>query len=531
MQMPLEPTEHARLVGLIHTSRVNKQFDTAEKFCRRLLDADQQDLEAVLLLASVYIDKGEYLRARSTVLESAASGVTDLLAAAALIARLRGFSEFRAIDRLFQQLPDKRDIPTEALLALSAEASLHGDSDRAGAYVKEALRRDPESPASLLAAGGLCMTQGNLGEAERYLERVLAMDPCLPEVYWQLSKLRKQTPENNHIGQIARVLQKFRRMDAQSAAMIYTALHNELNDVMDFDSAWEALQRACSSKRSVVDYSTSESVELVDELIKSNERLGATLPPANSGELTPIFIVGMHRSGTTLVEQMIACSPEVCPGGELYDFACAMRFATDTPSMGPVNVGIARKAHTIDFAKVGRSYLDNATWRARGKLFQTDKLPSNFLNIGYILHALPGAKIIHMSRDPVETCFSNLRELFSGVNLYAYRMDELADYYLQYMRMMEHWNSIHGDRILNVKYSELVDDPESVMRSVAEFCGIAYCDEMRDPRNNNNAVNTASVVQVRSAVRRESKPKWAPYGEKLQPLIDRLQQGGVKITH
>lgn len=528
--MSLEPTEHSRLVQLVHTSLQNGQYEAGENFCARMLAEDQWDLQANMLLVLVCLAKGEYRRGREIALQASAAEKLDVAGVASLISRLRGFAEYQAIDRVFARLPDQRDIPTEALLALSAEASLHGDGARAAAYVKEALRRDPAHPPSMLAAGGLCLIQGNIEESERYLERALAANPFAPAVYWQLSKLKKYTAEANHIGLIARLLKSAKRIDAEGAAMLYTALHKELDDIKEYGPAWEALERACSSKRSVLRYSTDETAVLIDELIKSSEMLGSAPPTVANGGLTPVFIVGMHRSGTTLMEQMITCSPEACAGGELYDFPCAMKLATDTPSLGAVNVGIARKASASDFQEVGRFYLDRAEWRAQGKKIQTDKLPSNFLNIGYILQALPNAKVIHMSRDPMETCFSNLRELFSGVNQYSYRQDELAGYYLQYKRLMNHWNSKFGDRILAVDYSKLTAYPADVMKEVAEFCGIVYREEMNDPRNNKKPVATASAVQVRGGISRESQPKWAPYASKLQPLIGHLREGGVHVA-
>ena len=161
--------------------------------------------------------------------------------------------------------------------------------------------------------------------------------------------------------------------------------------------------------------------------------------------------------------------------------------------------------------------------------FFTDKLPSNFLNIGFICRALPQAKILHMVRDPVETCFSNLRELFSEANPYSYDQLELADYFIQYRRLMAHWHAVHPGRILDVDYAELTRDPEAVMRKVAAFCGIDYVDAMRDPRSSTRAVATASAVQVRDKVIRREVPKWAPYAKHLQPLIAALRQGGVEV--
>ena len=250
---------------------------------------------------------------------------------------------------------------------------------------------------------------------------------------------------------------------------------------------------------------------------------------ASIGGKLPIFIVGMHRSGTTLLEQLLDGSPQVRGVGELYDFTSAMRYATDHHCKGVIDRTIIERARDADFDEIGTRYLDGMAWRLGSERFFTDKLPSNFLNLGFICRALPQAKILHMVRDPVETCFSNLRELFSEANPYSYDQLELADYFLQYRRLMAHWHAAYPGRILDVDYAQLTRDPEAVMRKVAAFCGIDYIDAMCDPRSSTRAVSTASAVQVRDQVVRRELPKWAPYAKYLQPLIEALRQGGVEI--
>ena len=206
-----------------------------------------------------------------------------------------------------------------------------------------------------------------------------------------------------------------------------------------------------------------------------------------------------------------------------------MRYATDHHCKGVIDRTIVERAGDVDFGEVGQRYLDGMAWRLGDERCFTDKLPSNFLNIGFICRALPQARILHMVRDPVETCFSNLRELFSDANPYSYDQRELADYYLQYRRLMAHWHAAYPGRILDVDYAELTRDPAGVMRMVAAFCGIDYLDAMSDPRSSGRAVATASAVQVRDRVVRRDVPKWAPYAKHMQPLVAALRQGGVEV--
>ncbi|HEY4559272.1 MAG TPA: sulfotransferase, partial [Lysobacter sp.] len=141
----------------------------------------------------------------------------------------------------------------------------------------------------------------------------------------------------------------------------------------------------------------------------------------------------------------------------------------------------------------------------------------------YIARALPQAKILHMVRDPVETCFSNLRELFSDANAYSYDLGELAHYHGQYRRLMAHWHATLPGRILDVDYARLTRDPEPVLREVAAFCGFDFDPAMLDTRAARRGVATASAVQVRQGIQKREVPKWAPYATQLQPLIDALR--------
>jgi hypothetical protein len=259
----------------------------------------------------------------------------------------------------------------------------------------------------------------------------------------------------------------------------------------------------------------------------------AALPPAMPPAMadatmrTPVFIVGMHRSGTTLLEQLLDGHSQVQAIGELYDFPSQMRNATDHHCKGPIDATIVARADGVDFDAVGRGYLAGLQWRLGKERFFTDKLPSNFLNLGFICRALPQAKILHMVRDPVETCFSNLRELFAEANPYSYDPLELAEFFLQYRRLMRHWHAAYPGRILDVDYAQLTRDPGRVLHDVADFCGFPFEPGMLELSARTRGIATASAVQVREGVVAREQPKWAPYAAHLQPLIRALEAGGA----
>ncbi|MDQ3229877.1 MAG: sulfotransferase [Pseudomonadota bacterium] len=245
-------------------------------------------------------------------------------------------------------------------------------------------------------------------------------------------------------------------------------------------------------------------------------------PSALAGKI-PIFITGMHRSGTTLLEHLLSGHADINAVGELYDFTASMRYATDHHCKGVIDTTIVERAQNTDFDGVGRAYLAGLEWRMDQRRYFTDKLPSNFLNIGFICRALPDAKILHMTRDAVETCFSNLRELYSDANPYSYDQIELAEFFLQYKRLMRHWHEAYPGRIFDVDYAGLTRDPEKTMRDVAGFCGFPFEPAMLDVGGNTRSVSTASAVQVRNKVSTRKTPKWEPYVDYLRPMIQHLR--------
>jgi tetratricopeptide (TPR) repeat protein len=464
---------------------------------------------------------GHYRAARSAALQAAVARPMPPQAVGELLPRLRTFNEAGAFHRVLEALGTPARIPIPMLLSCAAQLSYFNEQERALEYLDEARRADPDYPAALLARAQVLTYLARFDEAEADLDRVLRRAPELAQTYWLLSRLRRWDAGRNHVDAIRAQLARPGR-SGDDLALLGFALHKELDDLGDHEAAALALGDACRAKRSTLRYDPAESRQLVDALIAADEAAPRDTTAAGPGARTPVFIAGMHRSGTTLLEQLLDGHPDVRGIGELYDFTAQMRYATDHHCRGVVDATIAARAGGVDFAAVGLGYLERMEWRLGAERCFTDKLPSNFLNIGFICRALPQARILHMVRDPVEVCFSNLRELFSDANPYSYDQLELADYYHQYRRLMDHWRKAWPGRILDVGYTELTRAPEATMRRVAEFCGLAFEPAMLDIGARRRGVATASAVQVREGIVARERPKWAPYEAWLQPLIHAL---------
>lgn len=503
-----------------------RDWNTAAAALRELTALAPASLRAWIDLSYAESFLGHYRAAREAISKATALPAGAPADMADLIARLRTFNDAPAIQAIAHALLQAPDADAALLSACAMQASNLNDHALALRCAEAAVRRAPEDASARLVRGQQYAQHARLDEAADDFEWALQRVPQMGFAWWSLARLRRQTADANHVDALRALVSRRPQAPANLAAAAF-ALHKELDDLGDVEGAWQALVEACAAKRSLLAYDKTDSRRLVDVLVAMPAAGVASIPaPADK---TPIFIVGMHRSGTTLLEQLLDGSPQVRGVGELYDFTSAMRDAADHHCRGVIDETIVARASSIDFARAGRHYLDGMAWRLGEEPFFTDKLPSNFLNIGFICRALPQARVLHMVRDPVETCFSNLRELFAEANPYSYDQDELADYFLQYRRLMAHWHAALPGRILDVSYAALTRDPQAVMRGVAAFCGIDYVDGMADPRSSARAVSTASVVQVRERVIRRDVPKWAPYARQLAPLIESLRAGGVAL--
>ncbi|WP_372015587.1 tetratricopeptide repeat-containing sulfotransferase family protein [Pseudoxanthomonas sp. 10H] len=437
--------------------------------------------------------------------------------------RLRHFNQTWALHSFIEGTSDWERMDPRELHAFAAQASYLGSQQRAIQLLDLALRKQPASPPLLLARAQIRTFLGQFDEAEEDLQACMGQTRDMAAIWWTLARLRKQTHDSNHVDDLRRELG--RQRPASERAFLQFALHKELDDLGDIPGASEALTAGCATKRSEISYSTGQSRSLMALLKSSTEAVPVPEHGADLG-FTPIFIVGMFRSGTTLLEQLLGGNARMLNAGELYDFGTSMRYAADHQTSGFIDEELISRAGAIDFGEVAAQYVKGVKWRLQaGQTHLTDKLPANFYNVGYILRALPQARILHMVRDPVETCFSNLRELFSGASPYSYDQGELADFYLMYEDLMAHWHRQYPGRVLDIHYSDLTTRTEEVMRKVAAHCGLDFLPTMVDPRSNAQSVATASAVQVRSPVIARAVPKWEPYRGYLQPLIHRLGRG------
>ncbi len=506
-------------VGQQHA--VGRRFEQATVCFEQALLLLPGDPHLLLQLSYMHSLAGHYRLAHRYAVQAAGRQSPQPEVVKELLARLRTFNEMPTMSACIERMLPMSGIPIQLLIAIAAQLTYAGQPEQAIGFLDEAKRGDPDYPPTLLSRAHVLMYLGRFDEAGIDLSRVLKRAPQLAQGYWLQSQVRSQSPDQNHVTQIVVQLQMPQR-SLQDQALLGFALHKELDDLGRHEEAWHALAKGCASKRAALRYESMQNRRMFDGLRQFRPTVAATQRVELLHCAVPIFIVGMHRSGTTLLEQLLDGHSDVAGQGELYDFTSAMRYATDHHCAGVMDARIPAIAADADFHEVGRRYLDGMAWRLKDERYFVDKLPSNFLNAGFICEALPQAKILHMVRDPMETCFSNLRELFSDANPYSYDQLELADYFNEYRNLMAHWHARYPGRILDVDYARLTREPERELRRACEFLGIAFEPSMLQLHARTRGIVTASAVQVRGGIQARATPKWRVYEHYLQPLRQRL---------
>lgn len=501
-----------------------KNFDAARITLEALVSDQSGHIMARLRLSTLATAQGRYRDSVAQLLSIAELQPADADLLSMLAAMLHRLGETRAalscvMHPAFERVDDKQLLEEMAQLASQLE-----DSARAEFMLDRADRLGGASSNSLYTRASLQLFRGDLELSELTLESCLARAPDHAQALWALSRLRVQTAQHNHVAQLQRA--RAGKPDPISSVYLAFALFKELDDLGRGEEAWDALMLGCAGKRQQLLHQADDEEAVFAELHAMRGPAAARDPAALYPEPAPIFIVGMPRTGTTLLERILGRHGSVENAGELDDMPLQLRWIANRFSKSYLDAAVVRAAASQAPELLASRYMDHARWRARGKSFFTDKMPLNFLHVGFIAKALPQARILHMVRNPMDTCFSNLKELFTEVYPYSYDLDELADHYGRYRRLMAHWQQQFPGCVLDVSYESLVTEPEATSKMVMDFCGLDWQPECVGIESSAGSVSTASSVQVREPIHRKAIDGWRKYERQLEPLRRKLRADG-----
>lgn len=496
-----------------------EEWAAAESWYRRALAAAPRHVPSLIGLSTVYSRQGAHRDAHAAALAAFDARPQHPALVYAIAQRLRFFHEFARLEACLDTAGFADRAPVAVGVRAAVMLSSIGAHERAVRMVESALLRAPGDAAANYVRGNLHLFSGQTSAAEASYEHALDADPRMYQAAWMLAAARTQTAERNHVPRLRRQVEDA-RPGGEGEAYACFGLHKELHDLQDWHPAWEALERGCRAKRANASYSLADDQRMIEQMARTCTEEFISDGSGIVQAAVPIFIVGMHRSGTTLLERILSGHSQVGDAGETSAFDACMQLATNHALPGRYDEALARRAANADFDDVARRYAEHARWLSRGQPFFTEKLPTNFLNAGFIAKALPQARILHLVRDPMDTCFSNLRTLFAGVATYSYVQDELAGFYGLYRRLMEHWREVlPAGRFMDVAYADLVSDPERTATEVLRFCGLPAQSGLSDVQKGSGRIATASAVTARQGIQRDRGQQWRRYEAQLQPLV------------
>jgi tetratricopeptide (TPR) repeat protein len=401
----------------------------------------------------------------------------------------------------------------EAHCSLGLALRLQGRTADAQASCRKALDIDPQSAESFVVLADSSADRGEFAEAENLFKRAISIDPELPEAWAGIVRLRKMTQSDAAwLAQAQRIAGH--PLPARREVPLRYAIGKYFDDVKDFEQAFINFQRAnelMKLRRATHDkLQLTQVVDLITQSHNSNWLKESRIDAHESAR--PVFIVGMLRSGTTLAEQILASHPDVFAAGELPYWNTASGVYQSGALKSPPSRTLLRK--------LADDYLRLLEDSSDGALRVVDKMPTNFAFLGLIHAALPNARIIHMRRNPIDTCLSIYFQHFETAVSYANDLEDLAHYYTEYLRVMKHWRLIlPEDAILDVSYEGLVNDQEAWSRKMLEFIGLPWDPRCLDFHKTHRAVITASRWQVRQKINSASVLRWRNYEKFVGPLL------------
>jgi tetratricopeptide (TPR) repeat protein len=512
----------------------SRDFRRAHERCLRILQRAPRHADAMFLLGMIAAEHGNFGKA-AEVIERAIgmnAGRAEYHAhlARCLIALHYPVEAMAAAQRALSLDPIDA-LTLDTIGVVMTRAGMHAD---AVAPFRRALQIDNGKSTYHYNLGAALQFIGDFEGAKSAYRDAIAIDPAHYRAWSSLAQVSRKPFDITDVAHIKGLLQQAANTAGAEDAELHLshALAKHFEDQADYARSFEILQRGKQRKRSSVHYALTQDLALFDAVRETCTPafLDAMVPASSSGE--PIFIVGMPRTGTTLVERILSSHSEVFSAGELTNFALGVKRAAKTAGNLVLDVPTLRAASAIDWQRVGDQYVASTRPRTGHTPRFIDKMPLNCLYAGFIRRALPNAKIICVRRNPLDTCLSNYRQLFA-TNFpyyhYSYDLLDAGRYYVLFDTLMRYWRETLGDHYYEIRYEDVVTDTEQQARKLLAFCGLQWEPGCLNFHENTAPVATASSVQVRQPIYKTSMERWRHYERELTPLKALLEEAGVPL--
>jgi len=501
------------------------RYSEAQKVLTAAVRKYPENVDAMRFLALVYHDQGIRMLDAEALLRRAVEMAPDYVQALHNLGVIcRDNNKWQDAYDCYAKITKLSADDPMAWLGRGNSASHMGNVDESVSCYQRATDLDAGNASAWMVLGHALKTQGSQGAALDAYRQALAIDDRLGEVYWSMANLKIFNFNAVEIAAMQKHIENENLKEVTRANM-YFALGKAYEDMHEYAKAWEHYTQGNALNRTLVDYDPVDN-ELVNqsqkevftkEFVDSHRGQGCQSPD-------PIFIVGLPRTGSTLIEQILASHSKVEGTAELPNINA---IAMGTMKYRADRLKYPQTAQTFkgkDWESFGKEYLKQvAHHRVEGCEYFIDKLPNNFVHIGWIKLTMPNAKIINTRRFPVDSCLGVYKQLFASGQNFSYDQFELAEYYRGYIDLMDHWHSVFPGEILDVHYEQTVNDLEGQVRRILDFCGLEFEPSCLNFHENKRAVKTASSEQVRQPIYRSALSLSQKYGEVLDYWRDELQ--------
>ncbi len=497
--------------------------------CRRLLEAKPDLVEGHFLVGLIALELRQIWNGINAF-GSVTKLQPDHAAAWANLARLfmQAGQPVRADAALAKAVEHNDGVPVVQDVIGTVYGML-GDQQEAGHWLAEALAKQPDNVAFQVNQANNFMFLGDLDAAEAVLRQTLSQRPGNANAHWLLSNLRK-AKDREHVATLKTLVTQAGR-DPRSLAFLYYGMGKELEDLEDWEKAFEAFAHGAKARRSVIDFDEAAEVEMFDAFAATFTREWMEKQSSCHDDPSPIFVVGQPRSGTTLVERIITSHSQVYSAGELKQMGICVRRLANYTEPKSQSAKLAEEAAAIDPGKLGKAYMQT-TEKLRGELPRfVDKLPPNYLYIPLILKALPNARVVHLRRNPMDACFASYKQLFADAYPHSYDQAEMARHHARYYKLMNVWRERFGGRFFDISYEDTARDLEPNARALIDFLGLPWEDACLEFHKQDAAVTTASAIQVRQPAHTGSIDRWRRYENQLDVMRQTLVDENIPLQN
>ncbi len=519
--LELSPTRKALTEAVrLHQNKQNKE---AKESCGQVLQQEPDNIHALRLLANIAIEEKRAVEAEGLLRKVVELSPNFYKPARDLGLFLIDRNRPQEATEMLQTSLQLEPADVDTALTLANLYSIIGRSADALQAFRQVLSLQPRNQRALMGVGDMQQVLGSADEAIASYKECIALHPLIGDAYWSLAGIAAYRFSRDELQAINDNL-KSEAIDEASRICFLFAAARAAEAARDFEAAWAHYEQANNSQRMLVKYDPLQTEVENDALIEtfSAEFMAERQATEPTGP-TPIFVVGMPRAGSTLIEQILASHSCVEGAGEL-PYITAIAASTGHGHALNLHYPAALKTLTAKQLQVfaDRYQRYAKAHRSTSKSHFVDKMPSNFQHIGFIKLILPHAKIIDVRKHPLDACIGNFRQLFAKGKNFSYDLQELGEYCLQYERMMKHWDDVLPGQVLRVPYDELVGNLEKQVRHLLDFCELPFEDGCLEFHKTERPVNTASATQVREPLYNHAIGYWKNYDSHIDELKDIL---------